>query len=50
MVVLALWYGTNIEVAKQLADKLKGKTVVDIANPGELHLRWTRHGARLLLC
>lgn len=33
MVVLALWYGTNIEVAKQLADKLKGKTVVDIANP-----------------
>jgi NADPH-dependent F420 reductase len=33
VVVLALWYGTNIEVAKQLAEKLKGKTVVDIANP-----------------
>jgi hypothetical protein len=33
VVVLALWYGTNIEVAKQLADKLRGKTVVDIANP-----------------
>lgn len=33
VVVLALWYGTNIEVAKQLRDKLKGKTVVDIANP-----------------
>ena len=33
VVVLALWYGTNIEVAKQLGDKLKGKTVVDIANP-----------------
>ena len=33
VVVLALWYGTNIEVAKQLADKLQGKTVVDIANP-----------------
>lgn len=33
VVVLALWYGTNIEVAKQLAEKLQGKTVVDIANP-----------------
>jgi predicted dinucleotide-binding enzyme len=33
VVVLALWYGTNIEVAKQLGDNLKGKTVVDIANP-----------------
>jgi NADPH-dependent F420 reductase len=33
VVVLALWYGTNIEVAKQLGEKLKGKTVVDIANP-----------------
>jgi len=33
VVVLALWYGTNIEVAKQLREKLKGKTVVDIANP-----------------
>ena len=33
VVVLAVWYGTNIEVAKQLSEKLKGKTVVDIANP-----------------
>jgi len=33
VVVLALWYGTNLEVAKQLGEKLKGKTVVDIANP-----------------
>jgi 8-hydroxy-5-deazaflavin:NADPH oxidoreductase len=33
VVVLALWYGTNIEVAKQLSEKLKGKIVVDIANP-----------------
>ena len=33
VVVLALWYGTNIEVAKQLGEKLQGKTVVDIANP-----------------
>jgi NADPH-dependent F420 reductase len=33
VVVLAVWYGSNIEVAKQLGAKLKGKTVVDIANP-----------------
>jgi predicted dinucleotide-binding enzyme len=33
VVILALWYGSNIEVAKQLGAKLKGKTVVDIANP-----------------
>jgi 8-hydroxy-5-deazaflavin:NADPH oxidoreductase len=33
VVVLALWYGTNIEVAKKLSAKLNGKTVVDIANP-----------------
>ena len=33
VVILALWYGTNIEVAKKLGEKLKGKTVVDIANP-----------------
>lgn len=33
VVVLAVWYGTNIEVAKKLANKLQGKTVVDIANP-----------------
>jgi NADPH-dependent F420 reductase len=33
VVVLALWYGTNIEIAKQLGTKLAGKVVVDIANP-----------------
>ena len=33
VVVLAVWYGTNIEIAKQLDDKLAGKVVVDIANP-----------------
>lgn len=33
VVVLAVWYGTNIEVVKQLGEKLAGKTVVDIANP-----------------
>jgi predicted dinucleotide-binding enzyme len=33
VVVLAVWYGTNIAVAKQLGDKLAGKVVVDIANP-----------------
>jgi len=33
VVILALWYGSNIEVAKQLGAKLRGKTVVDIANP-----------------
>ena len=33
IVVLALWYGTNIDVAKQLGTRLSGKTVVDIANP-----------------
>ena len=33
VVVLAVWYGTNIEVAKQLGTKLAGKVVVDIANP-----------------
>ena len=33
VVVLALWYGTNLEVAKQLGRKLGGKVVVDIANP-----------------
>jgi NADPH-dependent F420 reductase len=33
VVVLAVWYGTNIEIAKQLGDKLAGKVVVDIANP-----------------
>jgi NADPH-dependent F420 reductase len=33
VVVLAVWYGTNIEIAKQLDTKLTGKVVVDIANP-----------------
>ncbi len=33
VVVLAVWYGTNIEIVKQLGDKLAGKVVVDIANP-----------------
>jgi 8-hydroxy-5-deazaflavin:NADPH oxidoreductase len=33
VVVLALWYGTNIEIAKQLGARLAGKVVVDIANP-----------------
>lgn len=33
VVVLALWYGTNLEIAKQLGKKLDGKVVVDIANP-----------------
>jgi len=33
VVVFAVWYGTNIELAKQLGSKLAGKVVVDIANP-----------------
>ena len=33
VVVLAVWYGTNIEIAKQLGSKLAGKVVVDIADP-----------------
>lgn len=33
VVVLALWYGSNIEVVKQLGARLDGKVVVDIANP-----------------
>ena len=33
IVVLAVPYGTNIELAKQLGEKLAGKVVVDIANP-----------------
>ncbi len=33
VVVLAVWYGTNIEIARQLGTKLAGKVVVDIANP-----------------
>lgn len=33
VVVLAVWYGVNMEVAKKLGEKLSGKIVVDIANP-----------------
>jgi len=33
VVVLAVAYGTNIEIAKQLGSRLAGKVVVDIANP-----------------
>ncbi len=33
VVMLAVWYGTNLEIAKQLGAKLAGKVVVDIANP-----------------
>jgi NADPH-dependent F420 reductase len=33
VVVFAVWYGTNVELAKQLGTKLAGKVVVDIANP-----------------
>jgi NADPH-dependent F420 reductase len=33
VVVLAVWYGTNMEIVKQLGAKLKDKIVVDIANP-----------------
>ena len=33
VVVLAVWYGANIELAKQLGMRLSGKVVVDIANP-----------------
>jgi NADPH-dependent F420 reductase len=33
IVVLAVWYGTNMDVVKQLGNKLADKVVVDIANP-----------------
>ena len=33
VVVLAVWYGVNIDLAKQLGSRLAGKVVVDIANP-----------------
>ena len=33
VVVMAVWYGVNLELAKQLGNRLAGKTVVDIANP-----------------
>jgi len=33
LVVLAVWYGVNIETVKQLGSRLAGRVVVDIANP-----------------
>jgi NADPH-dependent F420 reductase len=33
VVVLAVWYGVNKEVAQKLGARLNGKVVVDIANP-----------------
>jgi NADPH-dependent F420 reductase len=33
VVVLAVWYRTNLEIARQLGSKLAGRVVVDIANP-----------------
>jgi NADPH-dependent F420 reductase len=33
VVVLAVWYGVNKEVAQKLGSRLNGKVVVDIANP-----------------
>jgi NADPH-dependent F420 reductase len=33
VVVLAVWYGVNIKLVKQLGSRLSGKVVVDIANP-----------------
>lgn len=33
VVVLAVWYGVNKQIAQELGDKLKGKVVIDIANP-----------------
>ncbi|RPJ27033.1 MAG: NADP oxidoreductase [Chloroflexi bacterium] len=33
VIVLALWYGANIEVAQQLGARLTNKVLVDIANP-----------------
>ncbi len=33
VVVLALWYGPNLETVRQLGKKLEGRIVVDVANP-----------------
>lgn len=33
VIILASWYGANLEVAKKLAPELAGKIVVDISNP-----------------
>lgn len=34
IVILAVWYDTNLEVARQLGARLDHKVVVDVANPG----------------
>ena len=31
--MLAVWYGANIDIVKQLGSRLAGRVVVDIANP-----------------
>lgn len=33
VVILASWYPVNLETARDLADALKGKVVIDISNP-----------------
>lgn len=33
VVVLALWYGVNLQIVKDLGSRLAGRVVVDIANP-----------------
>jgi NADPH-dependent F420 reductase len=33
VVILASWYGANLDVARQLGPSLSGKVVVDISNP-----------------
>src|SRR5688500_16942569 len=33
IVILASWYGANLEVARELGSALDGKIVVDISNP-----------------
>jgi len=33
VVILASWYGVNLETARRLASELDGKVVVDISNP-----------------
>ncbi len=33
VVVLAVWYGVNIDLVRQLGSRLAGRVVVDIANP-----------------
>lgn len=33
VVILASWYSVNLDTARELADELEGRTVVDISNP-----------------